>query len=92
MDKEVLISTDFKDLKAFRKGKVRDVYDLGNELLIISSDRISCFDVVLPCGIPQKGEVLTAISKFWFDFTKGITTSSKGDNPEIILVWTRTSE
>jgi len=72
MTKEVLLNTDFKDLKLFRKGKVRDVYDLGDKLLIISCDRISCFDVVLPCAIPYKGEVLTAISNFWFDFTKDI--------------------
>ncbi len=72
MNKVVLLNTDFKGLKLFRKGKVRDVYDLGNKLLIVSSDRISCFDVVLPCGIPYKGEVLTAISSFWFEFTKGI--------------------
>jgi phosphoribosylaminoimidazole-succinocarboxamide synthase len=72
MAKSVLLNTDFKDLKLFRKGKVRDVYDLGDRLLIVSSDRISCFDVVLPCGIPYKGEVLTAISRFWFGFTKDI--------------------
>jgi phosphoribosylaminoimidazole-succinocarboxamide synthase len=72
MNKEVLLNTDFKGLKIFRKGKVRDVYDLGDKLLIVSCDRISCFDVVLPCGIPHKGEVLTAISNFWFDFTKDI--------------------
>ncbi len=69
---EVLLNTDFKDLKLFRRGKVRDVYDLGEELLIVSTDRISCFDVVLPCGIPQKGSVLTNLSCFWFDFTKEI--------------------
>lgn len=72
MEKEVLLATDFKDLKLFRRGKVRDVYDLGNELLIVSTDRISCFDVVLPSGIPYKGEVLTKISCFWFDFLKTI--------------------
>ncbi|MBN2831121.1 MAG: phosphoribosylaminoimidazolesuccinocarboxamide synthase [Candidatus Omnitrophica bacterium] len=72
MVKEVLMATDFKSLKLFRRGKVRDVYDLKDKLLIVSSDRISCFDVVLSCGIPYKGEVLTAISKFWFDFTKDI--------------------
>lgn len=64
-----MLSTDFKDLKLFRRGKVRDVYDLGSELLVISTDRISCFDVVLPSGIPYKGKVLTALSCFWFDFT-----------------------
>ncbi|MCA9159288.1 MAG: phosphoribosylaminoimidazolesuccinocarboxamide synthase, partial [Planctomycetales bacterium] len=50
-----------------RRGKVRDVYDLGDELLIVSTDRISAFDWILPCGIPGKGIVLTQLSKFWFD-------------------------
>ncbi|MCX5700319.1 MAG: phosphoribosylaminoimidazolesuccinocarboxamide synthase [Candidatus Omnitrophica bacterium] len=72
MNKEVLLTTDFKDLKLFRRGKVRDVYDLGDKLLIVSSDRISCFDVVLPNGVPNKGEILTALSCFWFDFLKDI--------------------
>jgi len=72
MKKEVLLKTDFKDLKLFRRGKVRDVYDLEDRLLIVSTDRISCFDVVLPSGIPYKGDVLTAISIFWFDFLKDI--------------------
>ncbi|MFH0856173.1 MAG: phosphoribosylaminoimidazolesuccinocarboxamide synthase [Candidatus Omnitrophota bacterium] len=75
MNKEVLLGTDFKGLKLFRKGKVRDVYDLGDKLLIVSTDRISCFDAVLPCGIPYKGEVLTALSCFWFDFLKDIIPS-----------------
>ncbi len=69
MDK-VLLSTDFKDFKLYKRGKVRDVYDLGDKLLIISTDRISCFDVVLPCGIPYKGQVLNSLSCFWFDFIK----------------------
>jgi phosphoribosylaminoimidazole-succinocarboxamide synthase len=69
---EVILQTDFKDLKLFRRGKVRDVYDLGDKLLIVSTDRISCFDVVLPSGIPRKGEVLTRISAFWFEFVKDI--------------------
>lgn len=72
MAKQVLTGTDFRGMNIFRKGKVRDVYDLGDKLLIVSTDRISCFDVILPCGIPYKGEVLTAISKFWFDFTKDL--------------------
>jgi phosphoribosylaminoimidazole-succinocarboxamide synthase len=72
MTKEVLLTTDFQDLKLFRRGKVRDVYDLGDKLLIVSTDRISCFDVVLSCGIPYKGEVLTRLSCFWFDFLKYI--------------------
>ena len=65
-----MLNTSFRDLKLFRRGKVRDVYDLGDQLLIISTDRISCFDVVLSCGIPDKGRVLTALSLFWFDFLK----------------------
>ncbi|MCX6022960.1 MAG: phosphoribosylaminoimidazolesuccinocarboxamide synthase [Chloroflexi bacterium] len=56
----------------FRRGKVRDTYDLGDALLMIATDRISAFDVVLPSGIPDKGEVLTRISSFWFDRTGGI--------------------
>ena len=55
-----------------RRGKVRDVYDLGNELLLVASDRISAFDVVMPNGIPWKGEVLTRISCFWFERMKGV--------------------
>jgi phosphoribosylaminoimidazole-succinocarboxamide synthase len=72
MSEKILLSTDFKDLKLYKRGKVRDVYDLGDKLLIISTDRISCFDVVLPCGIPYKGNVLTGLSCFWFVFIKDI--------------------
>ncbi|MBU1124572.1 MAG: phosphoribosylaminoimidazolesuccinocarboxamide synthase [Candidatus Omnitrophica bacterium] len=68
----VIVKTDFKELKLFRRGKVRDVYDLGDTLLIVSTDRISCFDVVLPNGIPFKGKVLTGLSCYWFDFIKDI--------------------
>ncbi len=73
MANTLLLTTDFADLKLFRRGKVRDVYDLGDKLLIVATDRISCFDVVLGCGIPQKGKVLTKISLFWFDYLKDIT-------------------
>jgi len=59
-------------LPLFRRGKVRDVYDLGDKLLIVSTDRISAFDVVLPCGIPDKGKVLNQISAFWFEKTAHI--------------------
>ena len=68
----VILSTDIQGLKKFRSGKVRDVYDLGNELLIIASDRISAYDVIMPTGIPDKGRVLTQLSLFWFDLTKGV--------------------
>lgn len=69
---ECVLTTNLKGLKLFKRGKVRDVYDLGDKLLIISTDRISCFDVVLPTPVPYKGMVLNQISRFWFDFTKGI--------------------
>jgi phosphoribosylaminoimidazole-succinocarboxamide synthase len=75
MDAGVLLSTDFKDLKLLRRGKVRDVYDLGDKLLIVATDRISCFDVVLSCGIPLKGRLLTALSCFWFDYCRDIVAN-----------------
>ena len=71
MASTVLINTELP-LTIFVKGKVRDTYDLGNELLIIATDRISAFDVVLPVGIPDKGKVLNQLSAYWFDKTKDI--------------------
>ncbi|GAI19520.1 unnamed protein product, partial [marine sediment metagenome] len=65
----VLLDTDLS-LPLFIRGKVRDTYDLGNRLLIIATDRISAFDVVLPCGIPSKGLVLNQLSAFWFNQTR----------------------
>ena len=62
----VLTKTDIPGFTP-RRGKVRDIYDLGNEMLIVATDRISAFDVVLPTPIPDKGVVLTQISKFWFE-------------------------
>ncbi|MEW6170485.1 MAG: phosphoribosylaminoimidazolesuccinocarboxamide synthase, partial [Candidatus Omnitrophota bacterium] len=70
-----ILKTDFSDLKLFRRGKVRDVYDLGDRLLIVSTDRISCFDVVLQDAIPYKGQVLTQISFFWFNLIKDIVNN-----------------
>ncbi len=58
--------TDFKELTLIKRGKVRDLYDLGDALLMVASDRISAFDVVMPDPIPDKGKVLTQISLFWF--------------------------
>lgn len=72
MKNELLRSTNFKDIEFFKRGKVRDVYVLDDKLLIVSTDRISCFDVVLPTCIPHKGEILTQLSVFWFEFTKDI--------------------
>jgi len=67
----VLVNTNLP-LPLFRRGKVRDVYGLGDKLLIVSTDRISAFDVVLPCGIPDKGGVLNQLSAFWFEKTAHI--------------------
>ncbi|HOE16989.1 MAG TPA: phosphoribosylaminoimidazolesuccinocarboxamide synthase [Syntrophorhabdaceae bacterium] len=63
---ETLRETNFTEIGTPRRGKVRDVYDLGESLLIVASDRLSAFDVVLPTGIPDKGKVLTRLSTFWF--------------------------
>jgi len=59
-------------LKLFNRGKVRDIYDLGDKLLLVASDRISAFDVVLPTLIPDKGKILTALSVYWFDVIKDL--------------------
>ena len=67
-----LTSTAFSTLRRFRTGKVRDVYDLGDALLIVATDRISAFDYVLGSGIPDKGKVLTQLSVFWFGRLAGV--------------------
>lgn len=63
---------DISALKLFRRGKVRDTYELGDDLLMVASDRISAFDVVLPDGIPDKGRILTQLSIYWFEQTGNI--------------------
>jgi phosphoribosylaminoimidazole-succinocarboxamide synthase len=63
----VISQTEFPGLKLLGRGKVRDIYDLGDRLLIVATDRLSAFDVVLPTPIPDKGRVLTQLSLFWFD-------------------------
>jgi phosphoribosylaminoimidazole-succinocarboxamide synthase len=63
----VVMNTDLPELKLVNRGKVRDIYDLGEHLMIVTSDRISAFDVIMDQGIPLKGVVLTQISKFWFE-------------------------
>jgi phosphoribosylaminoimidazole-succinocarboxamide synthase len=69
---EIVLQTDMKEFPLKVRGKVRDIYDLGDSLLFIASDRISAFDVVMPNGIPGKGKVLTAMSLFWFDFLSDV--------------------
>ena len=64
--KSVVTDTSTQDWTPAKRGKVRDIYDLGDSLLIVATDRISAFDVILPDGIPDKGKVLTQISHFWF--------------------------
>jgi phosphoribosylaminoimidazole-succinocarboxamide synthase len=81
----VVVDTKLKSLKLFKKGKVRDIYEYDNMLLIVATDRISAFDVVLPNGIPHKGEILTALSLFWFNFCQGIVSNHviQGKNPSL---------
>lgn len=88
MPYRVITTTDYKDLKLFKRGKVRDVYDLGDYYLIISTDRLSAFDVIMNEGIPNKGVILNTISKFWFEYTKDlienhIVSTDVNEYPEI---------
>jgi phosphoribosylaminoimidazole-succinocarboxamide synthase len=66
---EALLTTSLTGATLLNRGKVRDIYDLGEQLLIVATDRISAFDCVMPNGIPDKGRVLTGLSLFWFDLT-----------------------
>jgi len=70
---QAIVDTDFQGLHLIKKGKVRDVYDMDDSLLMIATDRISAFDVVMPNPIPGKGKVLNLISLFWFDVMKSVT-------------------
>jgi phosphoribosylaminoimidazole-succinocarboxamide synthase len=68
----VVRETNFAGISPAARGKVRDIYDLGDKLLIVASDRLSAFDVVLPTGIPDKGRVLTQLSLFWFNLLRDV--------------------
>ena len=86
---QVVLSTDLPGAISRRQGKVRDIYDYGDGLLIVASDRISAFDVVMPTGIPDKGKVLTQVSAFWFEKTSGIVdnhlvSTDVADFPEAV--------
>jgi len=88
MASKVITQTDFSSLKLFKQGKVRDVYDLGEFYLIVSTDRLSAFDVIMNEGIPLKGKVLNRISRFWFEYTKDLVpnhlvTMNVDEYPEI---------
>ncbi|MBU1711730.1 MAG: phosphoribosylaminoimidazolesuccinocarboxamide synthase [Proteobacteria bacterium] len=67
---EAVHETDFSNIKLLKRGKVRDIYDLGDKLLMVATDRMSAFDVVMTEPIPEKGKILTQISLFWFDIIK----------------------
>jgi phosphoribosylaminoimidazole-succinocarboxamide synthase len=69
---KVLMETQFAGLTPTARGKVRDIYDLGDKLLIVATDRLSAFDVILPTPIPDKGRVLTQLSLFWFNLLKDV--------------------
>ena len=75
MNSKVILQTDLPGLNLVKKGKVRDIYDVGDHFLIVSTDRLSAFDVIMQQGIPYKGKVLTKISEFWFDFSRNIITN-----------------
>jgi len=76
----VLLSTDLP-FPVFRRGKIRDVYDLGKQLLIVATDRISAFDCVMPEGIPDKGRILTAVAAYWFAATEDLVPNHFRGNP-----------
>lgn len=67
-----VLDTDYPDLELIKRGKVRDIYDLGGSLLLVASDRISAFDVVMPEGIPDKGKILNQFSLYWFEVMKSL--------------------
>ena len=85
-----LLETQLEGIPLWRRGKVRDVYDLGDRLLVVATDRLSAFDVVLPTGIPGKGVVLTQISLFWFELLgdvmpNHVLTADVGDYDRALL-------
>src|SRR5260370_11076859 len=68
----VVRETNFAGISPVARGKVRDIYDAGDKLLIVATDRLSAFDVILPTPIPDKGRVLTQLSLFWFDLLRDV--------------------
>lgn len=83
-----LLKTEMSNVKLINRGKVRDIYDLDDSILLVASDRISAFDCVMPNGIPNKGKVLNQISLFWFDFMdwmpNHLITGNVDEFPEIL--------
>jgi phosphoribosylaminoimidazole-succinocarboxamide synthase len=81
MSNEPLLNLELPGVKKIKSGKVRDIFDLGRRLLFVATDRISAFDVVMPNGIPRKGEVLTQISYFWFGQTARLVPNHLASKP-----------
>ena len=84
MNNETILQLDLPGIKKVRSGKVREVFDLGDRFLLVASDRISAFDVIMPNGIPRKGEVLTQVSHFWFEKFSDLVPNhllAKADDP-----------
>ncbi|MBL68948.1 MAG: phosphoribosylaminoimidazolesuccinocarboxamide synthase [Verrucomicrobiales bacterium] len=77
MSDDALLKLDIPELTKVKSGKVREVFDMGEHFLFVASDRISAFDVIMPNGIPRKGEVLTQISHFWFDKYAGLVPNHR---------------
>jgi phosphoribosylaminoimidazole-succinocarboxamide synthase len=77
MTNETLLQLDLPGIPKIKSGKVREIFDLGDALLFVASDRISAFDCIMPNGIPRKGEVLTQLSHFWFDQTASIVPNHR---------------
>lgn len=73
--KEPVTKTEFPELNLIKRGKVRDIYDLGEHMLMVATDRISAFDVVMPDPIPDKGIILTQISLFWFETMRSLVSN-----------------
>ena len=87
--KDALVESNLEGVPLLKRGKVRDIYDLGNSLLIVATDRISAFDVVLPTPIPGKGKILTALTLFWLKFLEEevphhLITANTEEYPEVL--------
>ena len=81
LQNETVLQLELPGIKKIKSGKVREIFDLGNRLLFVASDRISAFDVIMPNGIPRKGEVLTQISYFWFAQTESFQPNHLDSKP-----------
>jgi len=84
MTTEPLLQIDLPGIRKVKSGKVREIFDLGEALLLVATDRISAFDCIMPNGIPRKGEVLTQLSHFWFERFAALTPNhllARGDDP-----------